>query len=44
MPSGALISVHAVNVRRAASGERVADWYDKVWLSFEPSSAIILAD
>ena len=44
MPSGALISVHAVNARRAASGERVADWYDKVWLSFDPSSAIILTE
>ncbi len=44
VPSGALISVHAVNAHRAVSGERVADWYDKVWLSFEPSSAIILTD
>ena len=44
MPSGALISVHAVNARRAASGERVADWNDKVWLSFDPTSAIILTD
>ena len=44
MPSGTLISVHAVNARRAASGERVADWYDKVWLSFDPTSAIILTE
>ena len=44
MPSGALISVHAVNDRRRAGGEKVADWYDKVWLSFDPSSAIILTD
>jgi putrescine transport system ATP-binding protein len=42
MPSGALISVHAVNARRSAEGERVVDWYDKVWLSFDPTSAIIL--
>ena len=44
MPSGALISVHAVNARRASSDERVADWYDKVWLSFDPTSAILLTD
>jgi putrescine transport system ATP-binding protein len=42
MPSGALISVHAVNARRSAEGERTVDWYDKVWLSFDPTSAIIL--
>ena len=42
LPSGAIVNVHAVNARRAAEGERVADWYDKVWLSFDPSSAIIL--
>ncbi len=44
MPSGALISVHAVNARRAATDERVADWYDKVWLSFDPNSAILLTE
>ncbi len=44
LPSGALVSVHAVNARRAGEGERVADWYDKVWLSFDPSSAIILTE
>ena len=44
MPSGALISVHAVNAQRVASSERVADWYDKVWLSFAPAAAIILTD
>ena len=42
MPSGALISVHAVNARRSSEGERVVDWYDKVWLSFDASSAIVL--
>jgi putrescine transport system ATP-binding protein len=44
MPSGALVSVHAVNARRASGSEQLADWYDKVWLSFEPASAIILTD
>lgn len=44
LPGGAVIAVHAVNARRAADGERVADWYDKVWLSFDPTSAIILTE
>ena len=44
LKNGGLVSVHAVNARRAAEEERVADWYDKVWLSFEPSAAIILTD
>ncbi len=44
LPSGGLVSVHAVNARRAGEGERVANWYDKVWLSFEPSAAIILTE
>jgi putrescine transport system ATP-binding protein len=44
MPSGALISVHAVNARRSAREERVLDWHDKVWLGFDASSAIILTE
>ena len=44
LPSGSLVSVHAVNARRAGESERVADWYDKVWLSFDPASAIILTE
>jgi putrescine transport system ATP-binding protein len=44
MPSGALISVHAVNARRAVEGERTADWYDKVWLGFAPDAAIVLVE
>ena len=42
LPSGDLISVHAVNARRA--GEPQPDWYDKVWLTFEPASAILLVE
>jgi putrescine transport system ATP-binding protein len=42
--SGALVSVHAVNARRADEGGRPADWEDKVWLSFDPSAAIVLVD
>ena len=44
LPSGSLVAVHAVNARRAGESARVADWYDKVWLSFDPSSAIILTE
>lgn len=42
LPGGELISVHAVNARRA--GEPQPDWYDKVWLTFEPASAILLTE
>ena len=41
---GALLQVHAVNARRGDEGLRVADWYDAVWLSFDPGSAIVLVD
>ena len=42
LPGGGLIAVHAVNARR--DGEARPDWYDRVWLSFEPTSAILLRD
>ncbi len=42
LPSGALVQAHAVNARRGNETARVADWYDKVWLSFDPTSAIVL--
>ena len=44
LPSGALISVHAVNANRGAEEARLADWYDKVWLSFATASAILLTE
>ncbi|MBI1172589.1 polyamine ABC transporter ATP-binding protein [bacterium] len=44
LPSGALISVHAVNAHRGGDAERLADWYDKVWLDFAPASAILLTE
>jgi putrescine transport system ATP-binding protein len=44
LASGALISVNSVNARRAKEDERVAQWEDKVWLSFDPASAILLTD
>ncbi len=42
LPSGKLVLVHAVNARRM--GDRLADWDDAVWLSFEPEAAILLAE
>ncbi len=44
LPSGQLVAVHAVNARRAGDADRVADWEDAVWLSFDPTSAILLVD
>ena len=44
LPGGALVSVHAVNARRADAGGRVADWNDRVWLTFDPAAAILLRD
>ncbi len=41
LPSGELISVHAVNAKRE---DNRPDWYDKIWLGFEPASAILLRD
>jgi putrescine transport system ATP-binding protein len=38
------MSVNSVNARRVGENERVADWEDAVWLSFEPSAAILLKD
>ena len=42
LPSGELISVHSVNAGRSAGGR--PDWDDKVYLSFAPSSAILLVE
>jgi putrescine transport system ATP-binding protein len=44
LDSGALVRINHVNNRRAGEGERIAAWEDEVWLSFEPSSAIVLTD
>ncbi|MEH7828712.1 ABC transporter ATP-binding protein [Gemmobacter denitrificans] len=38
----ALVQAHAVNARRGDEGARVADWDDEVWVSFDPSAAIVL--
>jgi putrescine transport system ATP-binding protein len=42
--AGALVQAHAVNARRGDEGARVADWDDAVWVSFDPSAAIVLVD
>jgi putrescine transport system ATP-binding protein len=41
LASGALVSVNSVNSTRGGPG-RAAGWGDEVWVSFEPSSAIVL--
>jgi putrescine transport system ATP-binding protein len=42
LPGGTLINVHSVNSRR--DGASAPDWYDDVWLSFEPSSVVLLPE
>jgi putrescine transport system ATP-binding protein len=44
LPSGVVVLVNSVNARRAGEHARVADWEDDVWLSFQPSSAILLLE
>jgi len=44
LSSGALVQAHAVNANRGNEAARVADWDDKVWISFAPSSAIVLVE
>ncbi len=44
LPGGRVLSVNAVNARRAGEGDRVADWSDRVWLGFAPEAAILLTE
>ena len=44
LPTGQVVSVNSVNARRTGENDRVAVWEDAVWLSFDPSSAILLKD
>ncbi|WP_347311889.1 ABC transporter ATP-binding protein [Defluviimonas sp. SAOS-178_SWC] len=44
LPSGRILSVNSVNARRVGETERVADWEDAVFLSFDPAAAILLKD
>jgi putrescine transport system ATP-binding protein len=44
LPSSALVRVNRVNDQRGGESDRVAKWQDKVWLSFDPSAAILLTE
>jgi putrescine transport system ATP-binding protein len=44
LPSSAMVRVNRVNDQRGGESDRVAKWEDKVWLSFDPSAAIVLKD
>jgi putrescine transport system ATP-binding protein len=44
LASGQLLAVHAVNSQRAGEAERTANWGEKVWIGFEPPSAILLTE
>jgi putrescine transport system ATP-binding protein len=44
LDSGALVSVNSVNVRRAGENERVAQWEDRVWLTIDPASILVLEE
>jgi putrescine transport system ATP-binding protein len=41
LPTGTILSINCANARRVGENERVAQWEDKVWLSFDPTSVII---
>lgn len=43
LATGTILSVNSVNARRVGESER-AQWEDKVWLSFEPSSVVLLVE
>lgn len=44
LPGGTILSANSVNARRTGENDRLAVWDDKVWLSFEPASAILLTN
>lgn len=44
LASGQLLAVHAVNSQRAGEADRAANWGEKVWVGFEPPSAILLTE
>ena len=44
LASGQLLAVHAVNSQRAGEDKRAANWGEKVWIGFEPPSAILLTE
>ena len=44
LANGEIVSVNFVNARRAGENERIAQWEDKVWLSFDPTAVILLTE
>ena len=44
LPSGALVRVSKVNDQRLSEADRQVDWEDKVWLSWDAGSAILLPE
>ncbi len=42
LPSGELMRVSKVNDERLGEGDRLVDWEDNVWLSWQPRSVIVL--
>jgi putrescine transport system ATP-binding protein len=44
LDSGALVTVNSVNARRVAESERVAQWEDRVWLTIDPASVLVLEE
>ncbi|MFN7286386.1 MAG: ABC transporter ATP-binding protein [bacterium] len=44
LPTGTVMSVNVVNARRGRENQRVAQWEDPVWLSFDPTSPILLTE
>lgn len=44
LDTGTILQVNSVNARRRPENERVAQWEDRVWLTFDPSAVILLRD
>ena len=44
LASGAVVTANSVNARRESESGRFAQWEDEVWLTFDPSSAILLRE
>jgi len=44
LPTDTVLSVNSVNARRVGENERVAQWEDQVWLSFDPTAVILLPE
>ncbi|MGH6931194.1 MAG: TOBE domain-containing protein, partial [Dongiaceae bacterium] len=44
LPNGEIVKVSRLNEQRLGEDERRVDWEDAVWLSWSPSSAILLTE